>query len=859
MKKYLLTSIFVCISLVIEAQNYYGKRIGIESGLSQVTVTCVQYDNYGSVWIGTRFGLNEYRNNRMRSFMNCTISGLYCDSDDRLWVLTEQGVSRYDKLSDSFESISPIAATCIFEKDDVMYLGTHNGIATYDKNGGIFTEGSSSVWNDYCDIFEYETKLVFVDKRQGITLLENGKEKKLELPFIEGKTIMTSCNLGSILVLCILGEGVLIYNLDLEDAIHYYPAGKNGLSKDLIISSEIIDGQLWLGTDGSGIMVMDPSSGFTTSFYEGIAMNPGTEVPSSVTCIYKDPLNTIWIGGDYFGVTGLRQAPVVSYLPKDVINTIYNSDDGHIYIGCDGSGLFRMDGDGLVNIGSTQGMKITSICDYDRDHLLICGYNQGYFVLNRHSGRKRPLVIVNPHVNARECFYGNAPASHSLPDGRVILYAYNHYVHDPKTGSFTKLEDKSIDHAKDLRGIDGKWGDRYTYCRDGIFEIDLDNMCLNMLYDSRGRGEAINSLICNDSLAFYGTNSGLYSYDFVSGESNELSTGLMNRITDLCCDREGSIWIGADNYLFCLNKRIFKLIGENMGVFANELKTSAIADDGTIYLGGTAGLLEIRNTEDVFTGDEVSKRISLHDITVEDSNVQSRNGMVKLPHDFKNLRIRVSVYGSDPLEKMAYKYIVSGASSFEIESYEDNVSIPTLKPGNYTVEVSYLQSRGQWSEPQEVVEVTVKRPWYTSTLMLIAYLVIIVGLLILLALYVQKKTREAIQKEMRAKDYQFISKFEKYIEEHLEDNNLNVDEISAALAMSRATLYTKVKSTYDTGIGEYIESKRMERAKQLLAETDLSVAEIADKVGYSTSRYFSTRFKAKTGDSPLAYRRSHRK
>ena len=153
---------------------------------------------------------------------------------------------------------------------------------------------------------------------------------------------------------------------------------------------------------------------------------------------------------------------------------------------------------------------------------------------------------------------------------------------------------------------------------------------------------------------------------------------------------------------------------------------------------------------------------------------------------------------------------------------------------------------------------TVKRPWYTSTLMLIAYLVIIVGLLVLLALYVQKKTREAIQKEMRAKDYQFISKFEKYIEEHLEDNNLNVDEISAALAMSRATLYTKVKSTYDTGIGEYIESKRMERAKQLLAETDLSIAEIADKVGYSTSRYFSTRFKAKTGDSPLAYRKSHR-
>ena len=38
----------------------------------------------------------------------------------------------------------------------------------------------------------------------------------------------------------------------------------------------------------------------------------------------------------------LKQAPVVSYLPKDIINTIYNSEDGYIYVGSDGGGLLRM-------------------------------------------------------------------------------------------------------------------------------------------------------------------------------------------------------------------------------------------------------------------------------------------------------------------------------------------------------------------------------------------------------------------------------------------------------------------------------------------------------------------------------------
>lgn len=60
------------------------------------------------------------------------------------------------------------------------------------------------------------------------------------------------------------------------------------------------------------------------------------------------------------------------------------------------------------------------------------------------------------------------------------------------------------------------------------------------------------------------------------------------------------------------------------------------------------------------------------------------------------------------------------------------------------------------------------------------------------------------------------------------------------------------------GIGEYIEERRINKAKELLSNTNHSVAEIADKIGYSTPRYFSTRFKIKTGYSPLGYRKGHK-
>ncbi len=855
MKKYLLISIFVFMLSPLSANNYYGKRISIENGLSQASVRCVQYDNYGTLWIGTRFGLNEYRDNKIRSFMNCSINDLYCDSENRLWVLTDQGVYSYNHISDAFEQICSIAATCIYERGNIMYIGTHSGIATYDKSSRLFTERRSEVWYDYCKIIEHGEDIVCIDRRRGITILGKGER---DIPFLEGKTIMSACKFRDSLVLCILGEGVLLYRLDSQGSTHFYPAGQNGLGRDLILSCELIGEQVWLGTDGSGIMIMDPHTGTTRSLYEDISLNPGTELPASVSCIYKDPLQTIWIGGERFGVTALKKTSIGYYLPDAVINRIFVSKDGNVYIGSDGQGLYVMAGRQPKVIASTAGLKITSICDYDEDRLLVFAYNRGYYLIDRHSGQKSPFTIIDRQTNARECLYGNAPSSHALPDGRILLFAINHYIHNPATGSFTKLEDNSAGNANDLQGLDGEWGDRYCFCRDGVFAIDTVALCLNQVYNSRDRGEAINSMVCADTVAYIGTDNGLLKINLNKGEAVKIETRLIKRVTELCNDGSEGLWVGADNSLFYVKQGIAKLIGENMGVPAIELHAGSVLADGVVYLGGVSGFIRIENSFSPFEDEPGKRSISLHDVTLAGRTVSLKKESVELPYDFKNLGLRVSIRGADPLEKIAYRYIVDGTSSFSMDSYEDRINIPTLKSGKYTVAVSYLQGRGQWSEPQRVVTVKVKRPWYISTPLLIVYIVLGAGALLALSITMRNKMRKELQQEMRAKDFQFISKFEKYIEEHLEDNNLNVEEISSELAMSRATLYAKVKTAYSKGIAEYIEDRRIEKAKTLLSGTRLNIAEIAEKTGYSTPRYFSTRFKLKTGYSPLNYRKTHK-
>ena len=65
------------------------------------------------------------------------------------------------------------------------------------------------------------------------------------------------------------------------------------------------------------------------------------------------------------------------------------------------------------------------------------------------------------------------------------------------------------------------------------------------------------------------------------------------------------------------------------------------------------------------------------------------------------------------------------------------------------------------------------------------------------------------------------------------------------------------KQTTGTSIMEYIIKKRIDTAKSLLLEGELSLAEIADEVGFSDYNYFSRVFKKQVGASPIRYKKSY--
>lgn len=93
-----------------------------------------------------------------------------------------------------------------------------------------------------------------------------------------------------------------------------------------------------------------------------------------------------------------------------------------------------------------------------------------------------------------------------------------------------------------------------------------------------------------------------------------------------------------------------------------------------------------------------------------------------------------------------------------------------------------------------------------------------------------------------------------YIDQHLYEE-LSLRLISLELGISRTNLCKIAKEQLHGTIFQIIKKRRMAAAESLLANTDLPIAQIAEKVGYSDGNYFSRIFTSTYGCSPSQYRK----
>lgn len=92
-----------------------------------------------------------------------------------------------------------------------------------------------------------------------------------------------------------------------------------------------------------------------------------------------------------------------------------------------------------------------------------------------------------------------------------------------------------------------------------------------------------------------------------------------------------------------------------------------------------------------------------------------------------------------------------------------------------------------------------------------------------------------------------ILECEKYMESHLD--TVSVEGLCHYMKISRTALYNIFQEKTGQGVAAFIRNKRLESAKKMLSETDLSISEISARCGFSDYNYFSRVFKKKYGYS----------
>lgn len=122
-----------------------------------------------------------------------------------------------------------------------------------------------------------------------------------------------------------------------------------------------------------------------------------------------------------------------------------------------------------------------------------------------------------------------------------------------------------------------------------------------------------------------------------------------------------------------------------------------------------------------------------------------------------------------------------------------------------------------------------------------------------------KQANDYIQEQRNGTAREYVEQAKHVIDQQYHNNELSLTFICQHLHLSTSYFSMIFKRETSMTFGDYLSKTRIEKAKDLLKNTDFKTSQIAEMTGYNESNYFSTAFKKQVGVSPTEYRSVVRK
>lgn len=930
--------------------NYSFTQLSIEQGLSQSTAQSILLDHKGTLWIGTKSGLNSYTQEGIKTYLHHSgdphslpsnyINHLTEDSLGNFWIATSKGLALYDDEQDQFNTVNSSIIYSSVGVEGGMWFGSENAIHCYDyKSKELKTihiekeEGKGINPVDYRIqkmLYLEDGKILIGTRKKGIYLYDC-RIRQFTLLIPSSQNLLTSLYVTADhhIYTAFYGDGFYCYDRT-GKMLKHYTKENSGLKNNYVLDMAEYNGNIWLATDGSGINLFTPRT-FQFSQLQHIVGDYSSLPVNSITLLYKDMKDNLWAGSVRGGIFSIKETYIKTYkeailnntngLSEQSVISLYEEKDGKVWIGTDGGGinLYDPSTDKFIHFPSTYGDKVVSIAEVSETELMVSLYTKGIFLFNKKTHKYRPFTIVDEETNKKECFYGYLPLANQVADGKIYIISCGTYVYHTHDHTFSRMQtDRDYDFSNDALCLSYS-NDRFSLlkCAHQAFWVDQKSDSIRLLFELE-KDELITSMSYdNNRMIWTSTNKGLGFFDLESQKYHRIRTRLFNGISYLIADGKGRLWICAQNHLYSyiIKENRFILWNSSDGFPPNEILFAYQKQSNRdyIYLGGSEGLVKI-NTDIPYTETQIPE-IYLSEILFNGSPSlkKVKENTIKIPWNYNSLSVHFRIKNRDVFQKYLLQYLIEGRGKQSIETYDPVLNLSSLLAGNYSIWVSCNTKNGNRTPSKQLIHIIVTPPWYKTVWFIgVAAVLFIIMTASIGYIHYRRKERnmkgnvnyflQAVLNDMLSskeekqrgeednfaetplsdisskeddsrleetgqqtqaknskEDEEFLNKLNMLIHENMAGGELSIKFLTDKLAMSRASLYNKVKFLTGLGVNDYINRLRIEKSVFLLTNTNMNINEISYEVGFSYPRYFSTSFKQIKGMTPTRFKEENKK
>lgn len=746
--------------------------------LSSSLINCLVQDKYGYIWVGTEYGLSRFDGYHFTNYLHDDkdtttitdniISDFLVDKKGNLWIGCAKGLMRYNYATNDFTRLKfpdgkmpRIYSLIESHKGDVLMGTAGFGLYSVKNGSNRITRERQYAERDSDEFFThiYEDKHHYLWQSSHLSTFSrytqsNGRitHKNFTSPYGAPVSFIQH-RPQAMLIVCMYG--IIYYDYQtgrIADAGYDFGPYTNNIT----INNATFDheGNLYISTSEHGVLLIKKGSNHLVQLENN---NSNFNLATAfVNDIIEDKDHNLWIGCYKKGLYLLNQRQQAfnswsfsaqNYRIGSSVSSITPGENGITWCTVQNSGVYGFDPSGNI-IAHPTSPAGTCIIYNDR--------RGAYWISNGNA-----LYSYNPSTGAytQKLTFTSAGIYCMTDDDQgnlyISVYSKGLYIYNVESGNVRILNMQQRDNKGNL-------------CNDWVRSMSLDHTghlwigtsngvsCLNtrtMSFNDFGKNvilknHQVNS-ICEGTNGeiVMGTEEGLYlfnrkSHTVVPYPHAESLKG--KQICSIIKDRQGDYWASTTMGIWQYDHKNRQFIGHinGNGLTSREyvLGSSMHTSNDQIAFGTNDGIT-VFYPEVVKANKMELGNVYLTNFTIDGKAINCQTDHFSLSHTQNSFTLEFSLLNYKNTDNISFQYRINDGKWSTTSEGANTVSFNKLTPGKYKIEVR-AANNGSYSKQATTLYVTIKDPWYASTLAYITYSLILISLVSYM-IYTYERRRKA--------------------------------------------------------------------------------------------------------------------